>query len=76
VLNNLAALYYAEAKYAQAEPLYKRSLAIVERAAGSESPEAAHCLANYAALLRKMSRNSEAEKMEARARKISSSLAQ
>ncbi len=30
-LNNLAALYHAQGKYADAEPLHKRALAIIER---------------------------------------------
>ena len=30
-LNNLAALYRAQGRYADAEPLYKRSLAIVRK---------------------------------------------
>ena len=33
-LNNLAALYSAQGNYAQAEPLYQRALAIVEKALG------------------------------------------
>ena len=36
-LNNLALLYEAQGKYAKAEPLYKRSLAISEKALGSET---------------------------------------
>ena len=35
-LNNLAALYQAQGSYAQAEPLYKRALAIVEKVLGPE----------------------------------------
>ena len=35
-LNNLAELYRTQGKYAEAEPLYKRSLAIVEKALGPE----------------------------------------
>ncbi len=36
-LNNLAGLYQAQGKYAEAEPLYKRSLSIKEKALGPES---------------------------------------
>jgi tetratricopeptide (TPR) repeat protein len=36
-LNNLAALYQAQGKYAEAEPLYQRSLAIVEKALGADT---------------------------------------
>ena len=49
-LNNLALLYRAQGKYAQAEPLYKRSLAIREKALGPEHPDLALNL-NYLALL-------------------------
>ncbi len=35
VLNNLAALYRAQGKYAKAEPLHKRALVIGEKALGS-----------------------------------------
>ena len=38
-LNNLAELYQAQGKYGDAEPLYKRSLAIIEKALGPEHPQ-------------------------------------
>ena len=69
-LNNLAELYRTQSKYAQAEPLYERSLAIREKALGSEHPNVARSLENYAALLRKVNRDAEASKMEARAKAI------
>ncbi len=69
-LNNLAVLYYAQGKYAQAEPLYQRSLAIREKALGPEHPNVATVLENYAALLHKLNRHAEADKMEARAQAI------
>ncbi len=69
-LNNLAALYEAQGRYAEAEPLYKRALAIWEKALGPEHPSLANSLENYAALLRKSERTSEADKMEARAKAI------
>ena len=37
-LNNLAGLYHAQGKYGEAEPLYKRSLAIREKILGPEHP--------------------------------------
>ena len=40
-LNNLAALYQAQGRYAEAEPLYKRALAISEKALGPEHPDVA-----------------------------------
>ncbi len=69
-LNNLAALYYAQSHYAQAEPLYKRSLAIREKALGAEPPYVAASLENYAALLRETGRPKKAAKMEGRAKSI------
>ncbi len=69
-LNNLAVLYEAQGKYAAAEPLYKRSLAIRGKALGPEHPDVAQSLENYAALLRKTGRGEEAEEMEARAQAI------
>lgn len=68
--NNLAALYRAQGKYAEAEPLYKRALAIREKVLGPEHPAVATSLENYAALLPKMDRQAEAEEFEARARAI------
>ncbi len=69
-LNNLALLYHDQGKYAEAEPLYKRSLAILEKALGPEHPNVATGLGNYIALLRKTNREAEAARMESRARAI------
>ncbi len=69
-LNNLALLYQAQGRYAEAEPLYKRSLAILEKALGAEHPDVAQSLENYAVLLRKTGRDIEAAKLEARAKAI------
>ncbi len=69
-LNNLALLYKAQGRYAEAEPLYQRALAIDEKALGPEHPDVATSLENYADLLRKTGRVSEATKMEARAKAI------
>ncbi len=49
-LNNLAQLYDTQGDYAKAEPLYKRSLAILEKALGSDHPGVATSLNNLAAL--------------------------
>ena len=54
----------------QAEPLYKRAIGIDEKALGLDHPNVARTLENYAALLRKMDRDAESEKMEARAKAI------
>jgi tetratricopeptide (TPR) repeat protein len=75
-LNNLAAVYRAQGKYAQAEPLYQRALGIYETALGPEHPHVADTLENYADLLRKMERDAEAEEMEKRAKAIRAKHAQ
>ncbi len=49
---------------------YERWLPIAEKALGSEHPDVAQILENYAALLRKMRHEDEAEEMEARAKAI------
>ena len=69
-LHNLAGLYKAQGRYAEAESLYKRALAIFEHALGPEHPHVAASLENYAALLRETARADEAERMEARAKAI------
>ncbi len=69
-LNNLAGLYQDQGRYAEAEPLFQRSLAIAEKALGPEHPDVATSLENYAFLLREMGRDTEAEKLEERARAI------
>ena len=69
-LTNLALVYRAQRRYAEAEPLYKRSLAIIEKALGPEHRYVAWSLENYAVLLRATGRSDEAERMEARAKAI------
>ncbi len=69
-LNNLALVYDDQGRYAEAEPLYQRSLMISEIALGPEHPHVATSLENYATLLRETGRTSEAERMEARAKAI------
>ena len=49
-LNNLAALYHDQGRYADAEPLYKRSLAIHEKSLGPDHPDVATSLNNLAEL--------------------------
>ena len=66
-LNNLALLYYAQGKYAEAEPLYQRSLAIWEKALGPEHPDVATSLNNLAALYRAQGKYAEAEPLYQRA---------
>jgi tetratricopeptide (TPR) repeat protein len=65
-LNNLARLYEAQGRYAEAETIYERSLAMMEKTLGPEHPELSESLNNYTAFLRKMGRDAEAAKIEAR----------
>ncbi len=69
-LNNLASLYHAQGKHTEAEPLYRRVLAIWEKALGPEHPHVAQSLENFAALLRKTGRGAEAKRLKARAKAI------
>ena len=49
-LNDLAGLYQAQGKYAEAEPFFKRALAIFEKALGPEHPHVATSLKDLARL--------------------------
>ena len=69
-LNNLAGLYKSTGRYAQAEPLYVRSLAIREQQLGADHPDTAQSLNNLAALYKSMGRYAEAEPRYLRALKI------
>jgi tetratricopeptide (TPR) repeat protein len=69
-LNNLAFIYHVQGRYADAEPLYRRALVIVEKVLGPHHPNVATAMENYAALLRKTNRSAEAEKLEERAKAI------
>ncbi|MCH8805465.1 MAG: tetratricopeptide repeat protein, partial [Planctomycetes bacterium] len=60
-LNNLAMLYDTQGKYDQAEPLFKRSLAINEKALGPEHPDVAASLNNLAELYRVQGKYDQAE---------------
>ena len=70
-LNNLAELYRAQGRYAEAEPLYKRSLAIKEKALGPEHPDVAKVLNNLAFLYDNQGRYADAESVYRRALAIS-----
>jgi tetratricopeptide (TPR) repeat protein len=66
-LMNQAGYYLKQrAQYADAESLYRRALDIREKALGVEHPDTITVLKNYAALLRKMGRNDEADELGAR----------
>ena len=54
-------LYRAQGRYAEAEPLYKRSLAIREKALGPDHPDVGDSLNNLAELYRAQGRYAEAE---------------
>ncbi|MEE8199617.1 MAG: tetratricopeptide repeat protein, partial [Candidatus Acidoferrales bacterium] len=60
-LNNLAAIYDEQGKYAQAEPLYQRALAIREKTLGPELPELATSLNNLALLYDNQGKYAQAE---------------
>jgi tetratricopeptide (TPR) repeat protein len=69
-LINLAALYFNQGKYEEAEPLYQRSLAILEKTLPPDHPTIALAMENYSRLIKKMNRNEEAATLEERARAI------
>jgi Tetratricopeptide repeat len=63
-------LYRDQGRYAKAEPLARRALAIREKALGPEHPKLATALENFASLLRNLGRSEEGATLEARARAI------
>src|SRR5215469_373937 len=67
-LDNLAALYKAEARYADTEPLYQRALSIRENVLGPDHPDVAQSLKNLAELYSAQGRDAEAEPLYKRAR--------
>jgi tetratricopeptide (TPR) repeat protein len=60
-LGNIALNYNAQGRYAEAEPLLKRSLAIYEQALGPEHPSVAQSLSNIALNYSAQGRYAEAE---------------
>jgi tetratricopeptide (TPR) repeat protein len=71
-LNNLAKLNYLQRKYTKAEPIFQNAIKIFEKSSPIYLCHScfAKCLENYAALLRKMERDTEAVPLEARAQAI------
>src|SRR5947208_2802210 len=61
VLNNLALLYSKQARFAEADLLYKRTLASVEHTFGPDHPNVATVLNNLAQLYQAQGRIAEAE---------------
>ena len=57
-------------RFTEADSLYRRALGIAEKSLGSNHPDVAQTLADYALLLRKTKRKSEAVALNARAREI------
>ena len=66
-LNDQGLGLYQQGRYAEAEPPYKRALAIREQALGPEHPEVANSLSSLAALHRAQGRYGEAEPLFKRA---------
>ena len=56
-------MYRDQARYAEAEPLHKRALAIREKALGAEHPDVATNLNNLAELYRDQARYAEADSL-------------
>jgi CHAT domain-containing protein len=70
-MNNLAQLYGDVGRDAEAEPLFKRALAIMEKAVGLDSVDIAPELNNLAALYQRQQRYAEAEPLFKRALALS-----
>lgn len=66
-LNNLAQIYSDQGHDDQAEPLYNRAIALMEKGTGLDSVEIAPLLNNLAALYQRQSRFAEAEPLFKRA---------
>ncbi len=66
-LNDLGEVYRLQGKYAEAEPLYKRSLAIKEKALGPDHPRVATSLNNLGLVYHARGRYAEAEPLHKRA---------
>jgi tetratricopeptide (TPR) repeat protein len=67
LMNELGVLLESKARYEDAEPLFRRALAISEKRYGPDHPSVAIYLNNFAGLLRDTNRLSEAEPMYRRA---------
>ncbi len=67
LLNQCAILLATRADHHGAEPLYRKTLAIAEKALGKTHPEVAICLNNLASLLQATNRHAEAEPLMRRA---------
>jgi len=70
IMNEMAAIYFENAKYEEAEPLIQRALAIDEKSFGKDHPKVARDLNNLAQLYQATNRLKEAEPLMERALKI------
>lgn len=68
--SDLASYYRKQGRNSEAESLYERLLAIWETVLGPRHPHVAESLEKYASLLRESRRDTEAAKLEARAKAI------
>jgi hypothetical protein len=64
-IHNLATLYHMNSHYEQAEEQYKRALAICRKTLGNEHSTTVRLLKSYAALLKTLHREQEAEHLDA-----------
>lgn len=69
-LQNLAKVYFQQQRYGEADELYGRAVAIMEKSLGPDHPDLAQTLDRYALLLEKTKRKSESSAMKARAKAI------
>ena len=69
-LRNLAVLYVAQGRYAEAEPLFQRAVAIYEVALGPEDLCVLGCLDSLAEIYDKQDRSDERERVSERAAAI------
>lgn len=70
VLNNRALLYVAMGRPALAEECLRKALFTAEKSFGPEHPNVGGVLTNYAVVMRRMHRKSEAKQLEKRAKAI------
>jgi hypothetical protein len=77
-LNTLVRLAFVlrnQGKYHEAEPIYRRAIAIHERRTPEENLDLADTIDQYVILLRKLNRKDDAEKWQARALAIRDTVA-
>jgi hypothetical protein len=63
-------MYREDTRYEKAEPLFRRSLAILEKQQPDQTPALVRGLNTFAAMLRRMKRKTEAVALEAQAKAI------